>query len=129
MDKDHALKEKLTDWNRRKVVGSFDPGPPPVMNLCSNNASELTVFHETVHLEVWHKKLPKMHVVDEEKYVFEAIFKEWKKSGKWTDDEMIDAYLYVNDEVKKWNKTGKKFPYLQIPEIEQLNMNKNIGIR
>ncbi|MCB8980082.1 MAG: hypothetical protein H6657_21940 [Ardenticatenaceae bacterium] len=93
VDTDHNLKNLLKEWNSRNVVGKFNPGPPPEMFLRSNNASELTVFHEMAHLEVWYKKLPKMHIVDEEKYVFEAI---WKARERWTNTEIIDSYDYVN---------------------------------
>jgi len=129
VDKDHKLGQLLIDWDKRNVVGKFDPGPPPEMLLRSNNASELTVFHEMVHLKVWYHKLPKMHIVDEEKLVFEAIFKKWKETGKFTNEEMIDSYLYVNEKiVKPWNKKGKKFEFLKIPEIEQLIINKQFGL-
>jgi hypothetical protein len=101
-------EELLKDWNQRSVVGKFHEGPPPVMILRSNNASELTVFHEKVHMEVWHKKLPKMHIVDEEKLVFDEIFKARHKYN-WTNDELIDAYDYVNEKVNDWNKLGKNF--------------------
>lgn len=130
VNKDHKLSATLKDWDRRNVVGKFDPGPPPEMLLRSNNASELTVFHEMVHLKVWFHKLPKMHIVDEEKFVFKAIFKKWKETGKFTDDEIIDSYLYVNQKIiKPWNNLGKRFEYLNIPEIEQLIINKQYGIQ
>jgi hypothetical protein len=117
----------LKDWNARNVVGKFHEGPPPVIILRSNNASELTVFHEKVHMEVWFNKLPKMNIVDEEKYVFEAIFNA-KDKYKWTNDELIDAYDYVNEIVENWNKLGKNFTKILKDEIEQIKINKTLGI-
>jgi hypothetical protein len=118
--------EMLKDWDRRRVVGKFHEGPPPVMILRSNNASELTVFHEKVHLEVWYNKLPKMHIVDEEKLVFEEIFK--AKFG-WTDDELIDAYDYVNEVVGKANRSRKNFSNIYNDYVQQLKINKQFNIR
>ncbi|WP_128330264.1 hypothetical protein [Apibacter sp. HY039] len=120
--------ELLKDWNRRGVVGKFHEGPPPVMILRSNNASELTVFHEKIHMEVWLDKLPKMHIVDEEKYVFDAIFKA-KDTHKWTNAELIDAYDYINEIINQWNRTGKKFPNVKNEYIEQLKINKYFNFR
>ena len=126
VDKDHTLAQKLARWKEKGTVGSFSPKPPPTMYLLEGNASELTVYHEMVHLEVWYKKLPKMHIIDEEKYVWEEI---WKVRHRWTDDELIASYNYVNKEVYEFNKQGKKFPYLQNPEMEQIIINKQMGIR
>jgi hypothetical protein len=118
----------LKDWDNRNVVGRFIEGPPPEMILRSKNASQLTVFHEMVHMEVWFKKLPKMHIVDEEKLVFEMIFKSKDKYG-WTADELIDAYDYVNEKVNAFNKLGKSFPKLVNEYVEQLKINKRLGIK
>jgi hypothetical protein len=117
----------LKDWNARNVVGKFHEGPPPVIILRSNNASELTVFHEKVHMEVWFNKLPKMNIVDEEKFVFEAILNA-KDKYKWTNDELIDAYDYVNKIVGDWNKLGKNFSKIVNEEIEQFKWNKRYNI-
>ena len=120
-------KELLKDWDRRKVVGKFDGGPPPMIILKSEYASELTIFHEMVHMEVWLKKLPKMHIVDEEKYVFETIFKA-KDRMLWTDAELIDAYDYVNRIVNDWNKVGKNFSPIKNEYIEQLKINRQLKL-
>lgn len=111
--------ELFKDWERRRVVGKFHEGPPPVMILRSNNASELTVFHEKVHLEIWYNKLPKMHIVDEEKMVFEAIWKA-RNEMKWTEKELFDSYRYINQIVRDYRIIGKKFDYVYISELEGL---------
>ena len=60
-----------------------------------------------------------MHIVDEEKLVFEEIFKVKDKFG-WTDAELLDAYNYVNNIVKDWNRAGRNFPKINNEFIEQL---------
>ncbi|KMQ69930.1 hypothetical protein ACM39_02500 [Chryseobacterium sp. FH2] len=123
VDKDHSLNKKLKDWNKRGVVGSFTEGPPPSMFLRSDNASELTVFHEKVHLKVWFNKLDKMHIIDEEKLVWDAI---WKTKDRWTNKELLDSYDYVNRLVYEANQKGKNFPYLDIPEVKALKLLINL---
>ncbi len=120
------MRKLLKDWDRRDVVGRFREGPPPEMILRAANASELTVFHEMTHLEIWYNKLPKMHLVEEEKMVWEAI---WKTKEKWTVDELVASYNYVNRKVRDFNDLGKNFPYLVVDEMEQIIYNKRLGIK
>lgn len=68
-----------------------------------------------------------MHIVDEEKLVFEEIFKVKDEFG-WTNDELIDAYQYVNSIVKDWNKIGKRFLKLNNEFVEQLKINNQLKI-
>ncbi|MEI6312324.1 MAG: zincin-like metallopeptidase toxin domain-containing protein [Bacteroidota bacterium] len=123
VDKDYSLTKKLVDWDKRGVVGSFNAGPPPTMFLLSNNASELTIFHEKVHMEIWYNKLNKMHIIDEEKLVFDAIY---RNKSRWTNAELLDSYNYVNKLIYETNQKGKNFPYLFIPEIEGLKFIVNL---
>lgn len=106
------------DWNRRNVLGSFRKGPPPELFLRSNNASELTVFHEMIHLEYWYLKKPKIHYVQEEIYVWEEI---WKTKDMWTKKELYDSYIYVRELVENVNrKTGSKIKFELNLEMESL---------
>ncbi len=41
---------KLSDWNKRNVLGSFNQGPPPVLYF-RHEVTELTWQHEVWHLE------------------------------------------------------------------------------
>ncbi|HRG87608.1 MAG TPA: hypothetical protein PLW44_01215 [Chitinophagales bacterium] len=104
--------ELFEDWKSRKVFGKFDEGPPPMIILRQGQASELTVFHEMVHMEVWYKKLPKMHIAEEETYVFEQIFKA-KDNMSWTDAELIDALTYVNRIRGKYGLEKIVNPYIE----------------
>ena len=117
VDIDHSLKNKLTDWNKRNVLGSFRQGPPPELFLRSKNASELTVFHEMVHLKYWFDKKPKVHFVQEEIIVWEEI---WKSKNKWTQKELFDSYIYVQDLVVEANKKGSKIKFDLNYEMEGL---------
>ncbi|MCB0514950.1 MAG: hypothetical protein R2798_02155 [Chitinophagales bacterium] len=119
----------LNDWDRRGVVGKFHEGPPPMIILRAKDASELTVFHEKVHMSVYLQKLPKMHIVDEEILVFEEILKA-KDTYKWTDVELISSYNYVNDIINDANKkSGKNFPKYSNEFMEQLIINKSLNIK
>jgi hypothetical protein len=116
-------KDLYKDWHKRKVAGKFHEGPPPMIILRNDikngiKASELTVFHEMVHMNVW-KSGKKMNLIDEEILVFEEIFKV-KDKFKWTDAELIDAYDYVNWVVSEANKAGSKIPKVSNEYIEQL---------
>lgn len=123
VDTDFKLKDKLLDWNKRRTLGSFSPGPPPELFLRVNNASELTVFHELIHLDIWANKLPKMHIAEEEILVWEAI---WKTKDRWTSRELYESYLYVNEIIREANKKGKSFKSIFIPEIESLKYIFNL---
>ena len=119
---------KLEDWNNRRVLGSFSQGPPPQLFLRSNNASELTVFHEIVHLKYWFNKSPKIHRIQEEVVVFEEI---WKTKKRWTNRELLDSYYYVVSELKKYDLTKdlERFNDTYKAEIRQIELKMQYGIK
>jgi hypothetical protein len=118
--------ELLKGWEARNVYGKFHEGPPPMIILRANNVSELTVFHEMVHMSVYLDKLPKMNIIQEEILVFERILAT-KDSHGWTDREIIDSYNYVNEKIRLKNRsTGKSYPEYKNPLAEQLIINYNI---
>lgn len=96
VNKEKVLKKKLEDWNRRNVQGSFN-SYEKTMYLRST-VSELTAFHELSHLNHWkslgddvYRQLkPWQH----ETYVWDQV---WKNKHRWTDQELIDSYKYIND--------------------------------
>ncbi|WP_430411855.1 hypothetical protein [Kordia sp.] len=129
VDVDHTLKtkktilrngkriSKLEDWDNRRVLGSFNQGPPPQLFLRSENASELTVFHEIVHLKYWFNKMPKVHYAQEEIVVWNEI---WKTKSRWTQKELYDSYKYVQDLVVEANRKGAKIKFDINNEMEGL---------
>ena len=122
-------KELYADWNKRNVAGKFHEGPPPMIILRNDikgsiKASELTTFHEMVHMNVWLSG-KKMNLIDEEIFVFEEIFKVRDKF-KWTDAELIDSYDYVNKVIKD---SGKNRPKYNNEFLEQLKINKQFNFR
>ncbi|MBV7269109.1 hypothetical protein [Winogradskyella luteola] len=128
IDVDHKLKNKLKDWDNRNVVGSFRKGPPPELFLRSNNASELTVFHEMVHLKYWNDKRPNIHFAQEEVIVFNEI---WKTKNRWANKEILDSYNYVVRELNK-NKLDidlDKFINKYQAEIFEIKIKTNLGIK
>jgi len=141
VDVDHTLKtkkifttksgekiSKLEDWNDRTVVGSFREGPPPELFLRYNYASELTVFHEMVHLKYWFNKKPKIHRIQEEMVVFDEI---WKTKKRWTNQELLDSYYYVFGELDKYKLTTdlKKFKNKYNANIEQIKLKIQYNIK
>ena len=128
VDIDHSLKSKLNDWNKRSVLGSFRKGPPPELFLRANNASELTVFHEMVHLKYWYEGKPKIHFAQEEVVVFEEI---WKTKNRWTNKELLESYNYVIEVLDKTNLKVdlKKFQDIYLSEINQIKINIQYGIK
>jgi hypothetical protein len=128
VDIDHSLKSKLIDWNKRSVLGSFRKGPPPELFLRANNASELTVFHEMVHLKYWHEGKPKIHFAQEEVVVFEEI---WKTKNRWTNQELLDSYYYVEKVLRdnKLNSELEKLTKTFGTEIKQIKINQNLGVK
>jgi hypothetical protein len=128
VDVDHSLKNKLLDWNNRSVVGSFRQGPPPELFLRLNNASELTIFHEMVHLKYWYSGKPKVHFAQEEVIVFDEI---WKTKSRWSNKELLDSYNYVVRELgtNKLDKDLIKFTDKYRAEIFQIKTNINLGIK
>ena len=140
VDVDHTLRtsktiirsdgkkiSKLEDWNRRGVVGSFKAGPPPEFFLRYNYASELTVFHEMVHLKYWFDKKLKVHRIQEEIVVFEEV---WKTKKRWTYQELLDSYNYVVEALKeaKLSKDLEKFTNTYKAEISQIKLKIQYGI-
>jgi len=141
VDVDHALRtaktitlkngkkiSKLEDWNRRGVVGSFRAGPPPEFFLRYNYASELTVFHEMVHLKYWFNKKPKIHRIQEEVVVFEEV---WKTKKRWTNQELLESYNYVIRELrdnKLW-KDLERFKETYKAEMRQIELKIQYGIQ
>jgi Metallopeptidase toxin 4 len=119
-----------TAVNQPRTVGSFVAGPPPVMYILEE-VSELTVFHEMVHIKIWKalpaEKLAKLHIVEEEIMVWEEI---WKSRSRWTNNELIASYKYVNEKViYNANKAGENFRNIYVQEVEDLILNKNLGIQ
>ena len=97
--------KKLIDWNARNVLGSFNPGSPPKLNL-RRQVTELTLQHEIWHLEDL-KKLGKTKYYEtpnwkHEESVWEKV---WETRDKWTEKELVDSYRYYKNTAKK--ETGK----------------------
>lgn len=128
VDVDHSLKNKLIDWNKRSVLGSFRKGPPPELYLRANNASELTVFHEMVHLKYWFEGKPKIHFAQEEIIVWKEI---WITKDKWTSQELLDSYYYVEKVLRdnKLNSDLEKLVETFGADIKQIKINQNLGIK
>ncbi|WP_138432558.1 hypothetical protein [Winogradskyella algicola] len=140
VDVDQALKtkktitrngkkiSKLEDWNSRNVVGSFREGPPPELFLRRSYASELTVFHEMVHLRYWFDKKPKVHFAQEEVIVFDEI---WKTKDRWTNQELLESYEYVFDILQQSSlkKDFKSFTDKYSSEINQIRTKIQFGIQ
>ncbi len=128
VDVDYSLKNKLIDWNKRSVLGSFRKGPPPELYLRANNASELTVFHEMVHLKYWFEGKPKIHFAQEEIIVWKEI---WITKDKWTSQELLDSYYYVEKVLRdnKLNSDLEKLVETFGADIKQIKINQNLGIK
>lgn len=123
VDKDFGMKQKLKDWNARGVVGSFNPRLKTM--FLRSEVSELTVFHEMVHMKTWKRLSPeeyaKLPLWEDETMVWEAI---WKTKEKWTKRELVDSYEYLNDKIRI--PMGQ--PKLVIDEMEELVKLKKLGI-
>ncbi len=107
--------KKFIDWNARNVLGSFNPGPPPKLNL-RRQVTELTLQHEIWHLEDL-KKLGKNKYYEtpnwkHEESVWEKV---WETRDKWTEKELVDSYRYYKNTAKK--ETGK---FNSIDELDSL---------
>ncbi|WP_370899423.1 zincin-like metallopeptidase toxin domain-containing protein [Chryseobacterium gossypii] len=122
VDKDFGMKQKLKDWNARGVVGSFNPRLKTM--FLRSEVSELTVFHEMVHMKTWKRLSPeeyaKLPLWEDETMVWEAI---WKTKEKWTKTELIDSYEYMN---KYREEAG--ISKIIIEEMEELLKLKKSGI-
>lgn len=123
VDKDFGMKQKLKDWNSRGVVGSFNPRLKTM--FLRSEVSELTVFHEMVHMKTWKRLSPeeyaKLPLWEDETMVWDAI---WKTKEKWTKRELVDSYEYLNDKIRI--PMGQ--PKLVIEEMDELVKLKKLGI-
>ncbi|WP_165835377.1 zincin-like metallopeptidase toxin domain-containing protein [Chryseobacterium viscerum] len=122
VDKDFGMKQKLKDWNARGVVGSFNPRLKTM--FLRSEVSELTVFHEMVHMKTWKRLSPegyaKLPLWEDETMVWDAI---WKTKEKWTKIELVDSYEYMN-KFREESGISKIF----IDEMEELVKLRKLGI-
>lgn len=123
VDKTLGMKKKLADWNARGVVGSFNSTLGKM--FLRSEVSELTVFHEMIHLKTWKKLSPedyaKLPLWEDETIVWDAI---WKTKHRWTKKELLDSYEYLNDKIRIPLGQEK----LIIDEMEELVKLKKLGI-
>ncbi|WP_294271305.1 zincin-like metallopeptidase toxin domain-containing protein [uncultured Chryseobacterium sp.] len=123
VDKDFGMKQKLKDWNSRGVVGSFNPRLKTM--FLRSEVSELTVFHEMVHMKTWKRlsseEYAKLPLWEDETMVWDAI---WKTKEKWTKRELVDSYEYLNDKIRI--PMGQ--PKLVIEEMDELVKLRKLGI-
>lgn len=117
------MKQKLKDWNSRGVVGSFNPRLKTM--FLRSEVSELTVFHEMVHMKTWRRLSPeeyaKLPLWEDETMFWDAI---WKTKEKWTKRELVDSYEYLNDKIRI--PMGQ--PKLVIEEMDELVKLRKLGI-
>ncbi|ANF50776.1 hypothetical protein A0O34_09695 [Chryseobacterium glaciei] len=122
VDKDFGMKQKLKDWNARGVVGSFNSRLQTM--FVRSEVSELTVFHEMVHMKTWKRLSPeeyaKLPLWEDETMVWDAI---WKTKEKWTKIELVDSYEYMN-KFREESGISKIF----IDEMEELVKLRKLGI-
>ncbi|MFP3597768.1 zincin-like metallopeptidase toxin domain-containing protein [Chryseobacterium sp. SIMBA_029] len=122
VDKDFGMKQKLKDWNARGVVGSFNSRLKTM--FVRSEVSELTVFHEMVHMKTWKRlsseEYAKLPLWEDETIVWDAI---WKTKEKWTKIELVDSYEYMN-KFREESGISKIF----IDEMEELVKLRKLGI-
>lgn len=116
------MKQKLKDWNARGVVGSFNSRLKTM--FVRSEVSELTVFHEMVHMKTWKRLSPeeytKLPLWEDETIVWDAI---WKTKEKWTKIELVDSYEYMN---KFREESG--ISKIIVEEMEELVKLRKSGI-
>lgn len=87
-------KLRLKRWDRENVLGSFAPGPPPVIYV-RQRCTHLTMQHEVWHLEDYvrlgEKEYRKIVNWKHEESVWLKILDNKKR---WTQGELIESYKY-----------------------------------
>ena len=106
---------RIKDWNARNVLGSFRQGPPPKL-FFRKQITELTWQHEIWHLEDL-KKMGSKKFYDtpnwkKEELVWERV---WKTKGKWTEEELLDSYVYYKKSCR-----NQMIEAIKIGELEEL---------
>ncbi|MCJ8290852.1 MAG: hypothetical protein HRT58_14070 [Crocinitomicaceae bacterium] len=85
---------RLKRWDKRNVLGSFNPGPPPVIHV-RQRCTHLTMQHEIWHLEDYNR----LGVMEYKKNVnWKHEESVWLKilntKDQWTQNELIESYRY-----------------------------------
>ncbi|MGG8496204.1 zincin-like metallopeptidase toxin domain-containing protein [Tenacibaculum sp. TC6] len=106
---------RMKDWNARNVLGSFRPGPPPKL-FFRKQITELTWQHEIWHLEdlkkMGSKKFYNTPNWKKEELVWERI---WKTKDKWTEEELVDSYVYYKKSCRAQMEEAKR-----VGDLEEL---------
>ncbi|NVK63101.1 MAG: hypothetical protein HWE22_00890 [Flavobacteriales bacterium] len=98
-------KQRLKRWDAQGVLGSFAPGPPPIINV-RQRCTRLTMQHEIWHLEDYNrfgvKEYKKIVNWKHEESVWLKIL---NTKDQWTEIELIDSYEYYKTTVMRENGT------------------------
>lgn len=89
-----ANKLRLKRWDRENVLGSFAPGPPPVIHV-RQRCTYLTMQHEIWHLEDYNRLgITEYKKVLNWKHEESVWLKILHNKDQWTQGELLDSYKY-----------------------------------
>jgi len=89
-----ANKIRLKRWDKENVLGSFAPGPPPIIHV-RQRCTHLTMQHEIWHLEDYNRLgIQEYKKILNWKHEESVWFKVHANRHLWTEIELADSYKY-----------------------------------